>query len=298
MGRLTYIYALSEPETGAIRYVGKTSRSPAKRLAQHICRTSLTPKRHSCRWIAGLVNRGLKPAMEVLEIVPDDGDWQAAERRWISYYRESGASLVNLTDGGEGVGGYVWPSGRREEMRQRFKGRQFDDEWRAKISAAKKGRPGAKPSAETTQRRVDATRATRLKKALAKTHCDQGHELAGANLIQRPPFGKVCKLCDQRKHREAYLRRRGPLVGRSKAPTKAKPPPKQRHEWDYTYGERHPQAKLTWEKVDAMRARVAAGEARKAVAADYGVALTTVDQIIQGKCWRPETRLMALKEAA
>jgi hypothetical protein len=46
--------------------------------------------------------------------------------------------------------------------------------------------------------------------------------------------------------------------------------------------------KLTMEKADAIRARVAGGEPQKAIAAAFGVSATVVCQIVSGTIWNPE----------
>jgi hypothetical protein len=91
----TAIYVLKDPRTGAIRYVGKTN-NPARRLRSHICGNPRdnTPKAH---WLRELQGCGLEPVMTVVEIATD---WHEAERRWIREQRASGASLLNLSEGG------------------------------------------------------------------------------------------------------------------------------------------------------------------------------------------------------
>src|SRR5437660_1595370 len=94
------IYALCEPDTKAVRYVGKAD-SVKARLKNHKNEKRTTRK---CRWLASLHRRGLAPVVILLEEVADDS-WQTAERRWIAYFRERGCDLCNHTDGGEGLCG-------------------------------------------------------------------------------------------------------------------------------------------------------------------------------------------------
>jgi hypothetical protein len=61
--------------------------------------------------------------------------WEQVERKWIAYFRTQCSDLLNLADGG---GGSVPPESRAR-ARQKLLGRTFTPEWRAKISAAKKG---------------------------------------------------------------------------------------------------------------------------------------------------------------
>ena len=51
------------------------------------------------------------------------------------------------------------------------------------------------------------------------------------------------------------------------------------------YGERSGKAKLTWEAVDEIRVRVAAGETQVDLARCFGVSKQTVNLLIHGKTW-------------
>lgn len=50
-------------------------------------------------------------------------------------------------------------------------------------------------------------------------------------------------------------------------------------------GERSKQAKLTWDQVNAIRTRIAAGEAKRSLAREYGVSPVLIRLIWQGKAW-------------
>lgn len=103
----TLIYCLKDPETNEIRYVGKTVGSLANRLRGHISVARTRAKRgHSVNWIVHLLERGLHPIIELIEIVQPGNDWAERERYWIGYGRASGWRLTNLTDGGEGAPGF------------------------------------------------------------------------------------------------------------------------------------------------------------------------------------------------
>lgn len=91
----TYIYALKDPITEEIRYIGKSD-NPEIRLKNHIykCKQS---KKHSAQWIQSLINKELKPILEILEECNKD-IWEEREIYWISKYN----NLTNHTTGGEG----------------------------------------------------------------------------------------------------------------------------------------------------------------------------------------------------
>lgn len=64
----TNIYRLRDPETNEIRYIGKAD-DLEKRLEAHLWRNK---KDHTYkgRWIKGLRAKGLKPIIELVEMVP------------------------------------------------------------------------------------------------------------------------------------------------------------------------------------------------------------------------------------
>lgn len=92
------IYGLSDPRTGAVRYVGKTN-NPSLRLGTHISSRSNARK---FDWIQSLLREGVRPVMVVLEVAAQD-EGVAAEARWVTKLRSEGADLTNRTeDGGSG----------------------------------------------------------------------------------------------------------------------------------------------------------------------------------------------------
>lgn len=91
MSETHYIYALVDPRTGQAAYIGYTN-NPTKRLAQHM-RQNDNPRRD--KWVTELLKNGLKPAMQVLEIVSSVADAKKCETAWINWYLEQGVSLTN-----------------------------------------------------------------------------------------------------------------------------------------------------------------------------------------------------------
>lgn len=94
------IYALCDPRTGEIRYIGKADNA-AKRLKRHImdARRRKTPV---YSWFKSLADHGLKPTVVVLRKVRRD-EWQQAERDEIAAARASGLRLLNVSAGGEDI---------------------------------------------------------------------------------------------------------------------------------------------------------------------------------------------------
>lgn len=102
------VYALRDPISNTIRYVGWTSLSVKTRLRRHryeILRKTgdaWTHMHHRATWLRSLLDKGLWPTIEVLESGFGEG-FEATERKWIAHFRSLG-DLTNTTDGGEGFG--------------------------------------------------------------------------------------------------------------------------------------------------------------------------------------------------
>lgn len=163
-GSMGYIYGLVDPAyPGAVRYVGLTTTSLAKRLASHTQgRKQINPSPVR-RWIDDLkATNGRRPAIVELEGDIAAGDLIGAERRWITKLRTP--LLLNRRDGGNSAspdrmeeirkkigaankGRKPWIAGRHHTLEARalistaHKGREFSEEHRRNLSVALKGRP-------------------------------------------------------------------------------------------------------------------------------------------------------------
>jgi hypothetical protein len=125
--RPVFIYDLSDPRTGHVRYVGKSVR-PKERLATHIREARNGSVVHSKRWIAGLLQEGLRPVLSILEVA-DAAAANDAERFWIASLKLAGADLTNLTPGGDGqMPGYQWSEEARRRLSATSKGRKLSDQ--------------------------------------------------------------------------------------------------------------------------------------------------------------------------
>lgn len=138
-----HIYGLVDPETGEIRYIGKSIR-PAQRLQNHMNEVSNCHRSH---WLQSLKRRGLRPELVILESVHGEWPWQESERYWIKRLKALGCRLTNNTSGGDGVSDL--PPETRARMRQTWLDRKHKPETLAKLSIASKGR---KHSGESKER--------------------------------------------------------------------------------------------------------------------------------------------------
>lgn len=155
----TKIYVLTEPD-GRIRYVGKTIKSLKRRFGLHLTESRMGAISHRCNWIRSLLSKGFLPLIQFVGEVGGNGCRE--EVAWIKYFRDEGLSLVNGTDGGDGVLGYKYSSEdivkkkawraspeTRKRMSDSRKGVKRSLEFKAKMSLLHTGK---KLSAETCKR--------------------------------------------------------------------------------------------------------------------------------------------------
>lgn len=141
------IYALCEPNTEFVRYVGITRQRLSDRVWQHRKEAERhTGDTHRERWLRKLAREGLKPVALVLEVTEDP----IRERFWIFHFREQGHKLVNSSNGCDGLsrldaesrqmlldsGGYLAHS---EEVKQKIanssRERWLDPSYKEKVGA-------------------------------------------------------------------------------------------------------------------------------------------------------------------
>ena len=128
---MIYIYALIDPNTAKIRYIGKSVR-PKERLKNQMNEVSNCHRSH---WLQSLKSLGLVPHQVILQELEDDADWQSVEIDWIKRGRDLGWSLTNNTDGGDGVCNL--PKETRERMAKVWIGRKHSQETIEKLKAAR-----------------------------------------------------------------------------------------------------------------------------------------------------------------
>lgn len=201
-----WVYTLSHPHTGEVRYVGVANRLPSQRLREHVSHSKRERNHRAC-WIRNLIVSGLRPVMTVVD--SGTGDWRSRERHWIAEFRlRLGDRLTNATDGGEGTLGWVAPASFREKCRERNRsvhtGQKRTSEARANMrngqlrrvalereTGVVRGRFTRTP--ETLKRMSDAQRgkvataATREK--LSKSHSnpsEETREKLRQSVLQRP----------------------------------------------------------------------------------------------------------------
>lgn len=117
---MTYIYALVDPRTSEIRYIGKTVNLRG-RFALHKHQRA---NNHKCNWFQSVVRSGFMPELVVLE---ETDEWREAESFFIQYFKGMGARLTNSSKGGEsGPVGWKPTEDQRLKMREHSKS-VYDD---------------------------------------------------------------------------------------------------------------------------------------------------------------------------
>jgi hypothetical protein len=92
-----YIYTLSDPQTGEIRYIGQTS-NPKNRIKSHLQENSFSRKSN---WVRSLKLKGLIVIMDIIDIC-DELLWEELEIYYISLFKCCGFNLTNHSTGGVG----------------------------------------------------------------------------------------------------------------------------------------------------------------------------------------------------
>lgn len=173
------IYALKDPITGLLDYVGAT-RDLKRRLREH--KKVL----------------GYRPDHIVLET--GIGDWRQVEHRWIEKLRAEGASLRNKTVGGDGCQSHG-PDARRK-LSEAGRGRRKPDGFGAKVSAAQLGQ--SKNWSPEGRERVIAAAARGLRNFWGRMTPDEKAavcKIRADRLLAAIPPEKRSEASTQRNHR-------------------------------------------------------------------------------------------------
>lgn len=154
-----YVYALSLDD-GVIRYVGLTKFTPERRLRGHFKRTRSGSAYPVHRWIRKHGEAVIRVRTLCLAAL---ADLPHAERWWIAALREDGYSLLNTSNGGEAVIGYVHSDEIKCKIGDALRGKSLSLEHRASLSAARQRKSPARVAADQALRDQIFTEETRAK---------------------------------------------------------------------------------------------------------------------------------------
>lgn len=187
---MSAIYALCDPTTREVRYVGKTIGSAKKRQVQHEsdARRGVARQRRLSAWLRSI---GCTSLLVILEHDPAHLD--QAECDWIALLRTAGARLCNMTDGGDGQRpgwspsvetrrrlseshtGLVRSESHCQALSKAQLGRKVSPETRAKIAVARRGQ---KPTPEHRAKLSEARRGER-NPFFGRSHSDETRRRIG-----------------------------------------------------------------------------------------------------------------------
>ena len=94
MSRTGCVYALVDPRTKAIHYIGQTIQHVSKRYKEHW--GSYSPNNTVHFWFEELRALGLDPELRILEEPVNATDLKMRERYWIAWALGCGEPLMNL----------------------------------------------------------------------------------------------------------------------------------------------------------------------------------------------------------
>ena len=152
MDKQLFIYVLRDPDTKAVRYVGKADNLD-RRFMDHIksTRREKYKNNYKSRWIESLLRVDKKPEMVPIEEVTEE-TWRDRECYWISFYRGIGARLTNTARGGNG-GVEKRSVASRKKQGDTLRGRKRGEEFCRTMSLANKGKA---PSEATRKAQIAA----------------------------------------------------------------------------------------------------------------------------------------------
>ncbi|WP_104103877.1 NUMOD3 domain-containing DNA-binding protein [Arthrobacter sp. 08Y14] len=117
-----FVYGIRLRGEREYRYVGMTTKTVARRFAQHLKCARDGRKTPFYDWLRKQDQQGVRA--DELQEVWDLTDLGQSEIDWIAYLKRDGHRLLNLSEGGLGPTGVLWTAEQREAARLRSTGRK------------------------------------------------------------------------------------------------------------------------------------------------------------------------------
>ena len=159
------VYALRDPRTNEVRYVGKSFRTARRRLRRHLAPCYLTGNTHKERWIRSILRLGMEPKIEVIQVCTTPEELACAERAHIGRLRANGARLTNATAGGDGGAG-PHTAESKEKIRRALTGKRKSAAHRRNSGLAQRGRQ----TSDATRAKLRTAHSTRPRAPLSESH--------------------------------------------------------------------------------------------------------------------------------
>ena len=199
---MVYIYALIDPRTALVRYVGQTT-NLKERYYQHCSSTTLRKTYVGC-WLKSLWVLDIKPILEVLSVETEE-TWRRGEQFWILYFRRLGYPLTNLTDGGDGSRGITRTPETREKIRQANLGRKHSIFTREKMRQSNRGKSTAEMIAKLRRANIGRVWSKEDRRTLSIAHIGKHPSLETRRKMSLAHLG-VPLSSETRKHMSEAIR--------------------------------------------------------------------------------------------
>jgi hypothetical protein len=266
LNREVQIYALVDPRTDSVRYIGKSTDSERRRR-DHLSSGQLKFRSKKNSWIKNLQSEGLEPRLRILRRVPAT-QGNAAEIEMIAIYKMvMGDELTNGTDGGDG--GAMPPEVAKAAGLKR-RGRTHSDEEKAKRSVSQKK---AFASREFRAQRSQIARDLDLKPPVLRGETNNSARFTEDDIVAMREA--VANGEDRRSLAERY----GTSVAQISYVVTGKT-------WAHVGGPIQPvkaKQRLSAEDVKEIRQQAAAGVSQASLAVRFGVDRSHVNKIVRGR---------------
>ena len=160
---------MTDPDSNLIRYIGVTRNTLSGRLSGHLWDARRSGKKtHKCYWIRKLLSEGSIPKIFEVAVFNTPEAAYTAEMEWIHLHRLMGCSLVNTTDGGEGIWNRSGEIGAKIVATRRANGSyNISEETRRRMSIAVLSRP---PFSKERRRSLCRVATTELEQAIIENY--------------------------------------------------------------------------------------------------------------------------------